>query len=126
MWAAALGEVFTVLEEQRTAWNAGDVARFMEGYERSDATTFVSGGAVKRGYATLLADYSARYATREAMGTLTFRDVELRSLSETVILAIGRFVVVPASEGAAESTGLFTLVLRCGEAGWRIAHDHTG
>jgi uncharacterized protein (TIGR02246 family) len=126
MWEGALGDAFAVLQMQKEAWNAGDVHRFMEGYERSAETTFVSGGgALRRGHAALLADYAARYATREAMGTLDFRDVEMRLLADDVALAIGRFALQPATEGAAPATGRFSLVLRRGADGWRVVHDHT-
>ena len=124
MFEGELNAAFGVLEKQRLAWNAGNVARFMEGYEKSENITFVGKGGVKRGYAKLLGDYAERYPTRDAMGTLAFRDVEMRQLADTVILAIGGFVVVPAGD-AEPSTGWFSLVLRKGEHGWRNSHDHT-
>ena len=125
MFEGELNAAFAVLEKQREAWNAGNVALFMEGYEKSENVTFVGRGGVKRGYSRLLGDYATRYPTRDAMGTLAFSDVEMRQLADNVILAIGRFVVVPAGEGAETSTGWFSLVLRKGEHGWRISHDHT-
>jgi ketosteroid isomerase-like protein len=125
-FTGALSDVHRVLEAQRCAWNAGDVAAFMEGYEASDETTFISGGVLKRGFTTLLHDYATRYASREAMGTLAFEELELRELSDAVALALGRFVLTPHGEGAAPNSGRFTLVLRRGAHGWRITHDHTG
>ena len=126
-WSGALGEAHAVLEAQRQAWNAGNLAAFMTGYEQpGDDITFVSPAGVRRGYAQLAADYAARYADKAAMGTLSFRDLELRAVADTVVLAIGRFVLLPAGEGAQEASGMFSLVLRRAEAGpWRIVHDHT-
>ena len=125
-WSGALGDAFAVLEAQRVAWNAGDLAAFMTGYEQPGADiTFVSPAGVRRGYAQLAEDYAARYADRAAMGTLSFRDLELRAIADTVVLAIGRFALLPAGEAAQEASGMFSLVLRRGDAGWRIVHDHT-
>jgi ketosteroid isomerase-like protein len=124
-WSGALGEAHAVLEAQRQAWCAGDLAAFMRGYEPSDDITFVSPSGVRRGYAQLAADYAARYADKAAMGTLSFRDLELREVADTVVLAIGRFVLLPAGEGATEASGMFSLVLRRGNAGWKVVHDHT-
>ena len=125
-WSGALADVHAVLEAQRVAWNAGNLARFMEGYEQPGADiTFVSPAGVRRGYAQLAADYGARYADKAAMGTLDFRDLELRLVCDTVALGFGRFVLMPAGEGAQQASGMFSLVLRRGEAGWRIVHDHT-
>jgi ketosteroid isomerase-like protein len=123
MFEGALADAFAVLEAQRGAWNNGDVALFMEGYEHADDITFVSPAGVKRGYTTLMLSYATRYATREAMGTLSFKDVEMRLVSDTVALAIGRFVVAPTA--GESSTGAFSLVLRKSDIGWRIVHDHT-
>jgi ketosteroid isomerase-like protein len=123
MFDGILGDAYAVLEAQRGAWNNGDVALFMEGYEHADDITFVSPVGVKRSYTTLMLSYASRYATREAMGTLSFQDVEMRLISDTVALAIGRFVVAPTAGEA--STGFFSLVLRKSNVGWRIVHDHT-
>ena len=124
-WSGALGEVHAVLEAQRVAWNAGDLAQFMQGYEQADDITFVSPAGVRRGYAQLAADYATRYVDKAAMGALQFRDLELRLVAKSVALAIGRFVLTPAGEGAQQASGMFSLVLRRSEAGWRVVHDHT-
>jgi len=111
-----------VLEQQRSDWNAGDVEAFMTGYAASEETTFVSGSAVKRGYAAVLSAYRLKYASKASMGELSFSDVQLRRLSTTVVLATGRFAVVASGESA---TGLFSLVLVRGDGGWKVVHDHT-
>jgi hypothetical protein len=35
-------EIYHVIGAQQTAWNRGDIDAFMNGYARSDSTTFVS------------------------------------------------------------------------------------
>jgi ketosteroid isomerase-like protein len=114
--------VRAVLEAQAAAWNRGDVAGYMEGYAKEDATTFVSGDTVTRGWQTVLDRYKARYDTREKMGTLAFTELEVRPLSEFYMLASGRWQLTRAADAP---HGRFTLILRRTAAGWRIVHDHT-
>jgi len=115
--------VRAVLEEQAAAWNRGDVAGYMEGYAKEDATTFVSGDTVTRGWQTVLERYKSRYDTREKMGTLAFTELELKPLSEFYFMATGRWQLT-RSDGSTPH-GRFTLILRRTNAGWRIVHDHT-
>lgn len=121
VFEGVLGECWAVLAKQRADWNAGDVEAFMTGYAAAEETTFVSGNAVKRGYDAVLGAYRQRYATR-AMGVLSFTDVQLRQLGDSVVLATGRFTVQPAA--GQDASGLFSLVL-VKNGVWRIVHDHT-
>jgi ketosteroid isomerase-like protein len=114
--------VRAVIEAQAAAWNRGDVAGYMEGYAKEEATTFVSGDTVTRGWQTVHDRYKARYDTREKMGTLAFSELEFKPLSEFYLMATGRWQLTRASD---TPRGRFTLIFRRTAAGWRIVHDHT-
>ena len=114
--------VRAVIEAQAAAWNRGDVAGYMEGYAKEDATTFVSGDAVTRGWQTVLDRYKSGYDTRARMGTLAFSELEFRPLSEFYIMVTGRWQLTRESD---TPRGRFTLIFRRTSAGWRIVHDHT-
>ena len=114
--------VRAVIEAQAAAWNRGDVAGYMEGYAKEEATTFVSGDAVTRGWQTVHDRYKARYDTREKMGTLSFSELEFKPLSEFYMMAVGRWQLTRAAD---TPRGRFTLIFRRTAAGWRIVHDHT-
>jgi len=114
--------VRAVIEAQAAAWNRGDVAGYMEGYAKEEATTFVSGDTVTRGWRTVHDRYRARYDTREKMGTLAFSELEFRPLSEFYMMAVGRWQLTRADD---TPHGRFTLIFRRTAAGWRIVHDHT-
>jgi ketosteroid isomerase-like protein len=114
--------VRAVIEEQAAAWNRGDVAGYMEGYAKEEATTFVSGDTVTRGWQTVHDRYRARYDTREKMGTLAFTELEFKPLSEFYLMATGRWQLTRAAD---TPRGRFTLIFRRTAAGWRIVHDHT-
>src|SRR5262245_40165111 len=70
-------EVRAVLERQARDWNAGNVEKFMEGYERAETTRFASGGNVIRGWQPVLERYQRNYPDKAAMGHLTFSEVDI-------------------------------------------------
>src|SRR3712207_9547003 len=72
--------VRAVIESQQAAWNRGDIEGFMAGYAREEATTFVSGDTLTRGWQTVLDRYKSRYDSRAKMGTLTFSELEFKPL----------------------------------------------
>lgn len=119
--AAAIREV---LSDQAEAWNRGDIEGFMEGYARTDSLSFASGGNVRRGWRSTLEAYRRGYPDREAMGTLTFSDLDVRVLSSEWALVLGRWHLERGGE-MSDPGGVFTLVLQRRAAGWRVLHDHT-
>ncbi|MBW4697905.1 MAG: nuclear transport factor 2 family protein [Aphanocapsa lilacina HA4352-LM1] len=116
--------VHSVLEQQATAWNRGDIPGFMAGYENAETTTFV-GTDVNRGYQKVLERYLKRYPTPEAMGKLTFSNLEILPLSEEYASALGQWKLERATKDGGNVGGYFTLLLRKTAAGWRIILDHT-
>src|SRR5215467_4726643 len=71
-------EIRRVMTAQQEAWNRGDLEGFMDGYERAETTTFVSGDEITRGWQTVLDRYKQRYQSRAQMGTLTFSELEIK------------------------------------------------
>ncbi len=111
-----------LLRQQVEAWNHGDIDGFMNGYARSDKTAFVSGDEIHRGWNVVLQRYKARYPDKARMGKLTFRDLEVHTLSADAAIATGRWQLQRAKD---TPHGRFTLILRQLPEGWRIVHDHT-
>ena len=112
----------SVLEQQRDAWNAGDVERFMDGYEQSPSIVFTSGGEIRRGYDETLQRYKAKYADDEAMGHLEFTDIEVRPLGSESAVVLGRWALTETPQAG---HGVFSLVFVRTDGAWRIVHDHT-
>src|SRR5437867_270708 len=69
-----------VLDAQAVAWNRGDIEGYMDGYDRSANTEFVTGDRINRGWQAVLDRYKKAYDTREKMGVLTFSDLEINVL----------------------------------------------
>ena len=114
--------VRAVLDAQRDAWNRGDIAGYMDGYDRSPNTLFVSGDNVTRGWQTVLERYRQVYDSREKMGLLTFSDLEITTIGKDAAVALGKWHLQRASD---EPHGRFTLIFRKTKQGWKIVHDHT-
>ncbi|HVP48333.1 MAG TPA: DUF4440 domain-containing protein [Bryobacteraceae bacterium] len=113
-----------VLDAQQAAWNRGDVAGFMSGYEASDSTTFV-GATITRGYQQVLDNYHRRYPTKEKMGRLTFSDIEVKALGAEYASVIGGWHLDRPASAGGDVGGIFTLLFRKTASGWKIILDHT-
>jgi uncharacterized protein (TIGR02246 family) len=118
----SLSAIRAVLDAQRDAWNKGDIEGYMDGYDRTENTIFVSGDNVTRGWKTVLERYKKSYDTREKMGQLTFSDLEMNMLSRDSAVVIGKWLLKRSQD---EPHGRFTLIFKKTSHGWRIIHDHT-
>jgi beta-aspartyl-peptidase (threonine type) len=111
-----------MLDEQAAAWNAGSIERFMEHYWKSDQLTFSSGGRTTRSWQATLDRYRQKYPDQEAMGQLSFEELEVFSLGEDACFVLGRWSLRRTAD---RLSGNFTLVLRKMNDRWLIVHDHT-
>jgi ketosteroid isomerase-like protein len=115
----------TELSREVSAWNAGDLAGYLAGYERAATTTMIGRTQLYRGWDAIAAMYRARFGDRKRMGTLAFSELEVRPLAPDYALAIGRWDLQRGSEGGGPVGGFFTLTLHKSVAGWHIVLDHT-
>ena len=116
----SVAEIQSVLSAQQDAWNRGDIDAFMNGYARSTSTVFVSEDEVGRGWETVRDRYRLKYSDRAKMGTLSFSDVEVTTLSPDAAVVLGRWRLKRAND---EPKGRFTLIFKRLPEGWRIVHD---
>lgn len=115
-------QIAALIHQQARDWNAGNLDQYMEAYWKSDDLTFSAGGEITRGYQATLARYKQRYPTAEAMGKVTFSDLEYLPLGRTAMQVLGVWKLKRDQE---VMSGRFTLVFRRFAEGWRIVHDHT-
>ena len=115
-------EIKAVIDAQRDAWNKGDIEGYMEGYDKSDDTVFVSGDNVTRGWKTVLERYKKAYDSRQKMGQLEFSDLEITMLGKDSAVVLGRWLLKRTND---EPHGRFSLIFKKTKSGWRIIHDHT-
>jgi len=120
--AKSRAAIRAVLDSQVAAWNRGDLDGYMDGYDRSKDTAFISGDRFIRGWQEVLERYKKTYDTPEKMGVLTFSEVEVSVVSKDAALVFGRWHLRRIND---EPHGRFTLLFKKTKAGWRIVHDHT-
>jgi uncharacterized protein (TIGR02246 family) len=123
--AAQTAEVTALLKDSEAAWNRGDLEKFASCYEDSPQTTFIGKTVTKGGPKEILERYKRGYPTREAMGALTFSEIEVRPLGTDFALANGKFTLERTPAGGSGVSGRFTLVLHKTRSGWKIIHDHS-
>src|SRR6266850_2165704 len=80
-------EIHAMLRNSEAVWNRGDLVAFAADYEDSPETTFVGNEVVRGGTNAILGRYRRRYPNREAMGTLTFSEIDVRPLAAGFALA---------------------------------------
>lgn len=115
--------ITAVLDAQVAAWNRGDLAAYMDGYARTDALIFTSGGRIRRGWQTAFDHYQARYGKDPAaMGKLRFEILEVHPVGPDAAVVLGNWIL---TSSPADGHGVFSLVLERRPEGWRVIHDHT-
>jgi ketosteroid isomerase-like protein len=115
-------DIRTVMNDQASAWNRGDIDGFMRGYWNSNDLVFVSGANVTRGWQPTLDRYKRTYNSREKMGELTFSDLEIDVVSRNAAVVLGSWSLKRANDTPG---GKFTLIFKRFKDGWKIVHDHT-
>ena len=117
-------EIVAMLSHSAAAWNRGDLAAFMNDYDRDSLTSYVSRGHLHRGWQALYDQYQGAYfAPGKSRDSLTFEEIDVRPLTTDVALCTARFALFRG--GAVVASGPFTLILHKQGDRWLIIHDHT-
>ncbi len=111
-----------VMAMQETAWSAGDLDAFMEGYWNSEDLVFVGRNGPQYGWQTTLENYKKGYPDLSAMGKLQFDILRIRPISQDAYSMIGKYTLIRADD---EPSGYFTLIWRKIDGKWLIVSDHT-
>lgn len=117
-------EIERVLRSQQDAWNRHDLKGFMDGYWKSPGLTFFSDGNESHGWQDALEHYRAKYLTAgHEMGKLDFASLRIEVLGSDAAFVRGEYhLQMPDGK---TPHGLFTLIFRRFDNGWRIVHDHS-
>jgi ketosteroid isomerase-like protein len=120
-------EIKKVLACSVDAWNAGNLARFLDCYENSPHTSYLTSDQIVIGYAEIMRLYSERFSlfSVASRGTLSMSLARVVRLGAEHSLALGRYRLSRDDLNGGSADGVFSLVLRKTSLGWRIAADHT-
>jgi uncharacterized protein (TIGR02246 family) len=114
-----------MMADSAAAWNRGDLPAFASYYEDSPQTTFMGRDVIHGGKQAILDRYRKAYPTRDAMGTLTFSEIEVRPLATGLALVTGKFELKRTAAGGGPAWGRYTLIVRQAGGSWKIIHDHS-
>jgi ketosteroid isomerase-like protein len=116
--------ILAMLNKQAVDWNRGDLDAFAKGYKDSPDILFM-GRTIRRGYDQMLEGYRKSFPTRDAMGTLTFSNLEVQPLDEQFATVTGRFHLERTAVGGGNAGGFYLLVVEKTPSGWKIVRDDT-
>ena len=120
-------EIDAVLNRSAIAWSAGDLDAFMECYENSPDTLYLTSTQVVAGYTGIRSMYAERFGagSDHSMGCLQIKVLRVTPLGADHALAVGSYLldgVTPSRQG---HMGMCSLILHKTARGWRISADHT-
>lgn len=115
--------VVKVLDDQRIAWNNGDIEGFMQGYWKSDSLMFIGKTAPVYGWQKTLDRYKKTYRGKAGMGQLTFDIIQVKVLDDHNAFVLGGWAL--KLENGKTPGGYFTLWFRKIDGEWKIVCDHT-
>jgi len=119
--ALITNEIQLIMKQQQESWNSGSIEGFMKYYWKSNEFTFQSGDKRLNGWDELFKMYQTNYSGKN-MGTLDFTDIEVNVLTDDVAYVLGRWRVTRQDSF---KQGLFTLIFKKFDNGWRIIVDHS-
>ncbi len=114
--------VVAVLENQRLAWNKGNIEEYMQGYWKSDSLVFVGKNGPQYGWNKTLQNYQKSYPNKAAMGELQFNFINIEILDNNNAFVLGQWILKRAND---EPKGYFTLRLRKINGEWKVVYDHS-
>jgi ketosteroid isomerase-like protein len=119
---ADIKAIHAILDNQITAWNKGDLEAFMAGYLKSDSLVFIGKSGPTYGYENTLNNYKKGYPDANHMGKLNFEIVSMKPLGTNYYFIIGKWYL---KRTVGDINGVYTLVLKKTEDGWKIIADHS-
>lgn len=110
------------MNEQLTAWNAGDINRFMATYWENDSLMFIGKNGVTYGWENTKQNYIKGYPDTAAMGKLDFNIIQVKRLSVIYFSVVGKWHL---TRSIGDLSGHFTLLFKKVKNKWVIISDHS-
>ena len=114
--------ILKLLEDQRQAWNRGDINEYMQGYNQSDSLLFVGKSGPQYGWNNTLKNYKKSYPDQAAMGYLSFDIKEIKMIAADHAFVLGAWHLKRQKD---EPKGYFTLIVKKIKGEWKVIADHS-
>jgi ketosteroid isomerase-like protein len=112
-------DVTKVILAQQTAWNTGDLDRYVSFYKDASDTEAILAGPVL-GVTDIRKAFHINFPNREAMGAIEDSEVTVRALGEIFALATGKYHLMRNKKAGGDAFGTFTQIFEKTAAGWQI------
>lgn len=112
----------SVMDQQKNAWNKGDLDAFMEPYWKNDSLMFIGKSGVTYGWQNTMNNYKKGYPDTTAMGRLNFDILHVKRLSVLYFSVVGKWEL---TRTAGNLSGHFTLLFKKIGNKWLIVSDHS-
>ena len=114
--------ILKLLEDQRQAWNRGDLNEYMQGYNQSDSLLFVGKSGPQYGWNNTLKNYKTSYPNKSAMGYLSFDIKAIKMIAADHAFVLGAWHLKREND---EPKGYFTLLVKKIKGQWKVIADHS-
>ncbi len=115
-------EILSVLENQRIAWNNGNLQQYMMGYWQSDSLLFVGKRGPQYGWQKTFDNYKKSYPDKSAMGKLTFNILKVDVYTSDYAFVLGEWILDREKD---QPRGYFTLQMKKINGQWKVIADHS-
>lgn len=113
------------MKRQEEDWNNGDIAGFMKhAYDEDEELLFIGSKGLTWGYDATLTNYRKSYPDRDAMGQLTFDNLEWIRLGQNHGFLVGQWRL-QRNDSLASLEGHYSLVWELKDEQWLIIADHS-
>lgn len=110
------------MQEQVGAWNNGDIDGFMKGYQQNDSIPFIGKNGITYGYNTITERYKKSYPDKEAMGELSFTDINIKPISDKYAYVTAKWNLKRVSDTL---SGYTSLLFEDIDGKWYVIADHS-
>lgn len=114
--------ILKTLDDQKNAWNRGDLEQFMQPYWKSDSLMFIGKSGITYGWQNTLNNYKKGYPDTAAMGKLKFDILHVKRLSVLYYSVVGKWHL---TRSIGDVGGHFTLLFKKVKDKWVIVSDHS-
>jgi Domain of unknown function (DUF4440) len=117
-------DIIKVLTQQERAWNEGDFDAFAKGFKESPDDIFIS-NEVRKGFDDMLLSYKKNFPTRDAMGQLSYSELEPHVLDAKIAVVVGKYHLERSKKLGGNADGIFSDIFEKTDKGWKIIINHT-
>ena len=116
-------DITKIINQIVNDWNSGNLEEFMNSYDKSDKTLFISGHKFIHGWQNSYEFYKQKYGdNKQDMGQLQIeiKSIELLGTSHAFLYGVWHLTMIDK-----EHSGVTSLIFQIKDNNWKIVVDHS-